>query len=105
MSIDRVTLGTSGVPTAGGEARTGERLREAASSSTSFESALGNVAEASLARESAATAAVEQFVKGGEGTLHETLLAVDRSEISLKYLVSVRNKLLDAYHEIMRMGM
>ena len=54
--------------------------------------------------ESAAARAVETFARGAEGKLHETLLAVDKADISLKFLVTVRNRLLDAYREMMRMG-
>ncbi len=33
----------------------------------------------------------------------ETLLAIQKAELSFQLMMSVRNKLVDAYHEIMRM--
>lgn len=48
--------------------------------------------------------AVDAFARGQEGELHETLLQVDKADISLKYLVTLRNRCLEAYREVMRMG-
>ena len=45
----------------------------------------------------------EEFVRG-EGNIHETMVALEKSDISLKFAVSVRNKLVEAYREIMRMA-
>lgn len=47
--------------------------------------------------------AVRELVSGKTKNIHETMLAVERADISLKLLVQVRNKILDAYREIMRM--
>ncbi len=51
----------------------------------------------------AAAAAVNRFA-GGENSIHETLIAVEKADISLKYMMNIRNKLLDAYREVMQMG-
>ena len=48
--------------------------------------------------------AMESFAKGMDGRIHETMITVEKADISLKYMVAVRNKLLEAYKEIMRMG-
>jgi flagellar hook-basal body complex protein FliE len=42
-------------------------------------------------------------VAGKAKNIHETMLAVERADMSLKLLMQVRNKLLDAYREVMRM--
>ncbi len=39
----------------------------------------------------------------GAGNLHETSIALEKADISLKLATKVRNKLVDAYQEIMRM--
>jgi flagellar hook-basal body complex protein FliE len=39
----------------------------------------------------------------GGGNLHETALALEKADISMRVLVKVRNKLVDAYQEVMRM--
>jgi flagellar hook-basal body complex protein FliE len=43
-------------------------------------------------------------VANGGGNLHEMSLALEKADVSLRLAVKVRNKLLDAYNEIMRMG-
>lgn len=47
--------------------------------------------------------AVKELVAGRSKNIHETLLAVERADSSLKLMMQVRNKILDAYREIMRM--
>ncbi len=50
-----------------------------------------------------ADSATEQVVKGSMG-IHEGMLALSKADISLRLLLQVRNKVLDAYREILRMG-
>ncbi len=40
---------------------------------------------------------------GGETSLHDAMLAVEKADISLRYMVQVRNKAIEAYQEIMRL--
>jgi flagellar hook-basal body complex protein FliE len=47
--------------------------------------------------------AIRELVSGRSKNIHETLLAVERADSSLKLMMQVRNKVLDAYREIMRM--
>ena len=53
--------------------------------------------------EKEAAAAVSQF-EDGRRNIHETLLAIEKADISFKYMMNIRNKLLDAYKEVMQMG-
>ena len=46
--------------------------------------------------------AVESFARNEDpGRIHETMVAVSKAEISLRTLASVRNKLIEAYHELL----
>jgi flagellar hook-basal body complex protein FliE len=47
--------------------------------------------------------AIKEMIAGRTKNVHETMLAVEQAEISLKLMMQVRNKILDAYNEIMRM--
>lgn len=47
--------------------------------------------------------AIKEMVSGRNKNIHETMLAVEKADMSLKMLMQVRNKVLDAYREIMRM--
>jgi flagellar hook-basal body complex protein FliE len=40
---------------------------------------------------------------GGPVDLHDVMIAMEKADISLRLLVQVRNKAVDAYKEIMRM--
>lgn len=50
-------------------------------------------------------AAIKALAKGESASLHETLLAVEKADLSFKLMMQVRNKLLDAYKEVMRTPM
>lgn len=51
------------------------------------------------------TEAVEKFLKGEGGELHTTVLATQRAELAFQLFLQARNKVVDAYQEIMRMQM
>lgn len=50
-----------------------------------------------------ADTAIKELIAGRTKNIHETLLTVERADASLKLMMQVRNKILDAYKEIMRM--
>ncbi len=47
--------------------------------------------------------AITDLAVGRRKTLHETMIAVEKAEISFRMLLAVRNKMMAAYQEIMRM--
>ncbi|HUI56115.1 MAG TPA: flagellar hook-basal body complex protein FliE [Bryobacteraceae bacterium] len=53
----------------------------------------------------AATASVERFLSGEGEDLHTTVLATQRAELAFELFQQVRNKVVSAYQEIMRMQM
>lgn len=40
----------------------------------------------------------------GGGNLHELSLSLEKADIAMRVATKVRNKVIDAYHEIMRMS-
>jgi flagellar hook-basal body complex protein FliE len=52
-----------------------------------------------------ASGSVEKFLKGDNDELHNTALAAQRAEIAFELGLQVRNKVVQAYQEIMRMQM
>jgi flagellar hook-basal body complex protein FliE len=50
-----------------------------------------------------ADSAVKELIAGRSKNIHETMLTVERADVSLKLMMQVRNKIIDAYKEIMRM--
>ena len=47
--------------------------------------------------------AIKELVAGRSKNIHETMLSIEKADSSLKLMMQVRNKILDAYKEIMRM--
>jgi len=46
----------------------------------------------------------EDFASGKADSLHEVMIATEKSGISLSFLLQIRSKVLEAYQEIMRMS-
>ena len=46
----------------------------------------------------------EEFAVGHTNDIHGTMIAVEQAEISLRLLGNVRNRVVDLYREVMRMG-
>ena len=46
---------------------------------------------------------MEEFAVGKRSDLHEVIVATEKADLSFKLLLQVRNKLLEAYQQIMRM--
>jgi flagellar hook-basal body complex protein FliE len=47
--------------------------------------------------------AIQQLVGEGKGDLQETMIALEKADVSFRLMMQIRNKVLDAYQEIMRM--
>ncbi|HWZ34258.1 MAG TPA: flagellar hook-basal body complex protein FliE [Bryobacteraceae bacterium] len=52
-----------------------------------------------------AKTSVEQFLSGDGGELHSTILATQRAGLEFDLMIQVRNKIVSAYQEVMRMQM
>jgi len=65
-----------------------------------FAEMLKDVVEAERTAETAA----HDYSVGRSQDLHGTMVTLQKADISFRLLATVRNKVLDAYREIMRMG-
>jgi flagellar hook-basal body complex protein FliE len=63
--------------------------------------ALSNVNDAQFE----ADAAVQKVLSGESANIHETMIALQKADVSLKLMLEVRNKILEAYQEVMRTQM
>jgi len=68
----------------------GERLREVASSANEHSRSAGVMAN--------------DYAAGQQNDLHGTMIAGAQADISFRLLASVRNRCIEAYREVMRMG-
>ncbi len=69
---------------------------------TSFANSLGEAFANLNGQLGAADASMADFAAGGNADLHTVMLQMEEASISLKLGVQVRDKLLEAYQEIMR---
>jgi flagellar hook-basal body complex protein FliE len=46
--------------------------------------------------------AIQQLVGEGKGDLQETMIALEKADVSFRLMMQIRNKVLEAYQEIMR---
>ncbi|MFZ5998192.1 MAG: flagellar hook-basal body complex protein FliE [Nitrospirota bacterium] len=72
-------------------------------SSSSFEAAINDAMREVSAVQNDAEKAIEDFAKGEVKDIHTVVVAMEKADISMQTLLQVRNKLLTAYEEIMRM--
>ncbi len=74
----------------------------AAGSGAAFTASLGKMLEATNVSDQAANTAVGQMLDG-TGDVHEAMIALQQADMMLQLTVQVRNKLVQAYQDIMRM--
>ncbi len=48
--------------------------------------------------------AVEELATGSETDIHNTMIALEKAEVSFQLMMQVRNKIVAAYETIMRTG-
>lgn len=65
-----------------------------------FEEAVGNVKQT----DAALNGEIYKMTTGQSDNLHDVVIASQKASLSVELLVEMRNKVLDAYNEIMRMG-
>ena len=93
VSVDPTLLDPTRSPSAPGEGTSGP----------TFADALGRALSDVERLQSEGDRNAEQVAMGG-GNLHETALAMEKADIALRVATKVRNKIVDAYQEIMRMS-
>ena len=75
----------------------------ATSGGAGFSDALGRVVDAVESTESQANSAVSGMLSGTTD-VHDAMNALQRADLTLQFSVQIRNKLVQAYNEIMRMS-
>ena len=53
-------------------------------------------------QQKAADYSAQKLHAGGAKNLHETMIVMEQANISLRLLVQMRNKMMEAYQEVMR---
>ena len=77
----------------------------AASAGGDFQSILSSAIGGIQSAQNNASDAVQKFMTGENEELHTTVLAAQKAELSFELGLQVRNKIVDAYQEVMKMQM
>jgi flagellar hook-basal body complex protein FliE len=80
----------------------GNVAEPAAPAAPGFASSLERLVDGVERTNASANRAVGQMIDGS-GDVHDAMIALQRAELTLQLTVQVRNKLVNAYQEIMRM--
>ncbi len=51
-----------------------------------------------------ADSAIQSLATGGGATIHDTMLAMEKAGLAFKLMMQVRNKIIEAYQEVIRMS-
>ena len=70
---------------------------------SSFFDALQGMMDEANQNQVQADQSVKDLIAGKSKNLHETMLQLQKADLSLKTMMQVRNKVLEAYKEIMKM--
>lgn len=90
------------IPTTSPVSPIGSGVTSAQPAASGFGEALARMIDSAGQSSDAANSAVGKMLDGS-GDVHDAMIALQRAELTLQVTVQVRNKLVQAYQEIMRM--
>lgn len=69
----------------------------------SFQNVLRNAINETNALQKSADVKVQELATGKTTNIPEVMMQVEKADIALRLMTQVRNKIIDAYHDIMKM--
>jgi len=72
---------------------------------SSFKNTLGGFISEINDLQTKADASIENFATGKVENVHEVMISMAKAEVSFKFMMEARNKLVETYKEVMRMQM
>lgn len=95
MQINPLSIGSSieGISSIGGDEK----------KETSFSNILSQSLENAKQTENDNKESNLELLAGQDNSLHDTMIEAEKAELALDLTLKVRNKVIDAYNEIMRM--
>lgn len=79
------------------------RSQDDARDGRSFSTVLGDALVEVNRLQGEADQAVEDLVTGAGVSLHETMIALEKADLSFRLMMQVRNKIVQAYREVLSM--
>lgn len=68
--------------------------------STSFSKVIGDVINNVNDKQIESNNMIDSFIKGEDVTMHDVMLSMQESQMSMQLLIEMRNKMVEAYQEI-----
>ena len=81
----------------------GPAPQPAAPKSGDFQSLLGNVVNDFNQVQNQAADEIANLAAGKTDNVHQVMIALGKADVSFNYMLEVRNRLLDAYKQVMEM--
>jgi flagellar hook-basal body complex protein FliE len=78
-------------------------LKPSASGAGDFGKLVNNVIQDVSQSQNQASDAVAQLAAGKTDNVHQVMIALGKAEVSFNYMLEVRNRVLDAYKQVMQM--
>lgn len=91
--LDLTKMGSTSAPSASSE-----------TSQASFTAKLREAVQATNELPQQGEQVAQQYADGKQNDLHGTMVSMAQADISLRMVANVRNRAIEAYREIMRMG-
>ncbi|RMF96461.1 MAG: flagellar hook-basal body complex protein FliE [Candidatus Schekmanbacteria bacterium] len=79
------------------------RTEKPAKEGQSFSDTIKNMINEVEKYQKEADISVQKFALGENRNIHETMIALQKADVSFKLMMQIRNKVLSAYQEIMKM--
>jgi len=70
---------------------------------SSFSRMLGNLINRVNDLQNKADESIQQLISGEAESIHQVMIAVEEADLAFRLMMEIRNKLTEAYQEIMRM--
>lgn len=90
------SMGSSSLLNNAGMQSLEKNIDEKKSFSEVISNAINNVNEKQINADNT----IESLIKGDDITMHEVMLSMQESQLSMQLLIEVRNKMVEAYQEI-----
>ncbi|WP_051748804.1 flagellar hook-basal body complex protein FliE [Nevskia soli] len=78
-------------------------LAESVNSASGFADAFGKLIDSTNAKINSANLEVQKLAVGKAESLHGVMISIESAKESLNMVVQIRNRLLDAYQDILKM--
>lgn len=69
-----------------------------------FEGRVVELLDAVASLDNRATEASDGYLRGAHDDVHGTMIAMQEADVSLRFATNIRNRVVEAYREVMRMG-